>query len=197
MKPLVIKPEIANTEEMSRPQAHSCHDMLTFIASDKMQMDMIYKVLDDELVYTHKGETIILVDTSVKRTIRIGSCIGYSKDVPAQSRSSLIIKDISGNASQNPIEIHGVANEGITDNACNQYYISTDFGDMEFLFHDGVWSPALPPRVSDVVGPILFQPHSNLRHDINLPNNRNALTWAMNLNGFKVIEGYNSHFHQE
>jgi len=87
--------------------------------------------------HTYNNESVILVDTSIQRIIRLGVTVNVKK--------SVLIKDISGLAGLNPILItlvgEGVTLQGSPD---REYTLYVPWGSLQLTAHLGEWTITVP-----------------------------------------------------
>lgn len=88
-------------------------------------------------IYTYNGETLILVDTTVSRTVRLCHTVDYKR--------SVIIKDVTGNAGDSPIVI-SVIGDGVTLNGSmtREYQMYVPFGAVELSAFQAGWTITSP-----------------------------------------------------
>jgi hypothetical protein len=87
--------------------------------------------------HTYNNESLILVDTTIQRTIRLGVTVNVKK--------SVVIKDITGLAGVNPILVtligDGVTLQGSPD---REYTLYAPWGSLNLTAHLGDWTVTVP-----------------------------------------------------
>ena len=87
--------------------------------------------------HTYNNESLILVDTTIARTIRLGITVNVKK--------SVVIKDITGLAGVNPVLItligEGVTLQGSPD---REYTLYAPWGSLNLTAHLGDWTVTVP-----------------------------------------------------
>jgi hypothetical protein len=106
--------------------------------------------------YTYNNESLILVDTTVSRTVRLCQTVMYKR--------SVVIKDISGNANTFPIiiELIGNATNGVTlfGQTGRVFQMFVPWGAVEFACFQHEWSISVPR--STVISDRAFRLPQNL-----------------------------------
>src|ERR1700749_3471833 len=111
-------------------------ESLDYLISEVSYGDKIYLHNAFE-THTYNNESLILVDTTVPRTIRLGVTVNVKK--------SVVIKDISGKAGINPVLItligEGVTLQGSPD---REYTLYVNWGSLELTARLGDWTVTVP-----------------------------------------------------
>jgi hypothetical protein len=111
--------------------------------------------------YTYNGESIILVDASIPRILRLPRTVG-------NTRKSVYVKDISGLAHQGGLVIELIGNESgvpvtLQSSSTRAFTLVADYGTVWLSANEGEWT-IMAPHVTSV---------SNLA--FRLPQNLNFL----------------------
>jgi hypothetical protein len=111
-------------------------ESLDYLLTEAGYGDKIY-IHNTFTTHTYNNESLILVDTSVPRTIRLGITVNVKK--------SVVIKDITGLAGINPVLITLIG-EGVTlqGSPGREYILYVPWGSLNLTAHLGDWTITVP-----------------------------------------------------
>ena len=127
-----MHPTLPLTAASIRDLCESLDYLITEIGyGDKVYLHNVFTT------HTYNNESLILVDTSVQRIIRLGITVNVKK--------SVIIKDISGLAGINPVLITLIG-DGVTlqGSPNREYTLYVPYGSLELTAHLGDWTVTVP-----------------------------------------------------
>jgi hypothetical protein len=127
-----MHPTLPLTKASIRDLCESLDYLLTEVGyDDKVYLHNVFTT------HTYNNESLILVDTSLPRIVRLGVTVNIKK--------SVLIKDISGMAGINPVLIsligEGVTLQGSPD---REYTLYVNWGSLELTAHLGDWTVTVP-----------------------------------------------------